>query len=129
MNKDKILDVLELEGLSECDDISYNKEIFILDSYYILDKAEIEAAKSFANENYKEDLDDTWYDEYYFPYLYDIVEDNIKEVLEEICEDEDIKGEFTICEMDRRVNDKCEVITMFSNNDFDVESVLENIDK
>lgn len=129
MDKEKILDILELEGISECDDVSYNSKEFIVNAYYIFDKAEIEAAKSFANENYKEVLDDTWYDENYFPYLYDVAGDNINEILEDIGEEENIKYDWILYEMDVKANDKCEVLFVFSKDDIEIEKIIDSIDK
>ncbi|KMT22693.1 hypothetical protein [Clostridium cylindrosporum] len=129
MKKDMILSVLEAEGLSEFDEIEYKKDFLVVDSYYVFDKAEIEAAISFANDNYKAEKDDTWYEEYYFPYLYDIAGDNIQEVLEELSEDEGVNAQLTICEMDIRSSDRCELLIVVSNNDFDMDKVLEDIEK
>lgn len=129
MNKDEILNILEEEGLGEFDEIKYKKGFYILDAYYVFDKAEIEAAKAYANESYGTTTNDTWYDEYYFPYLYDILGDNIEEVLEEISEDQGINAQLTLCEMDIKVSDKCEVIIVFSETEFDIDNILEDIEK
>lgn len=129
MNKDKIIRVLEKEGLCEFDEINYKKDFFILDCYYTFDKVELEAAREYANDNYKEETDDKWYDEYYFPYLYDIAADNIEEVIEEISEEDELVGNCTLCEMEIKSKDRCEIIIVFSNNDFDMDEVLESIDE
>ncbi len=129
MNKNKVINILENEGLYEIDEINYKKDYVILDAYYKFDKVEVEGAISFSNESCGEEKNDTWYEDYYFPYLYDIAIDNLSEVLEEIAEEEDIVIEFTLCEMDVKVNNKCEVIIVLSNKEFDMDEVLENIEK
>lgn len=129
MNKEKILKFMDLEGISECDDISYSNNEFIINAYYTFERAEVEAAKAFANESYKELTDDVWYDEYYFPYLYDIAGDNINEMLEDIKEEEGINYDWILYEMDIKANDKCEVLFVFSKNDIEIEKIIEKIDK
>lgn len=129
MNRQKILDVLEVEGIIECDDISYNKKEYIINGYYTFDKVETEGARSYANENYKEVTDDTWFDQYYFPYLYDIARDNMEEVLEEIAEEENINYDWSLYEMDVKIRDKCEVLIVFSGENIDMEKIIDNLEK
>lgn len=129
MNKKTIKTRLESEGISEIDEITYKNDFYIIDSIYEFDKVEIEAATVLANENYKDDKDDTWFEEHYGPYLYDVAADNLEEVIDEICEEEGLFADITLCEIDRNSSNKCGVIIIFSKNEFDIEKVLSDIEE
>lgn len=129
MNKEILKSILEKEGLSEIDEISYKKGFYIIDSYYEFDNVEVEAATQYANENYGDDKDDSWFEEFYSSYLFDIAGDNLEEVIDEICEENSLYADITLCEIERKAMNKVEVIIIFSEKEFDIEKVLDEIDQ
>lgn len=131
VNKKAILDYFEKEGLSEVDQIDYKEGILVYNFFYTFDKAEIDAAKDYANENNPEENgEDEWYEEYFIPYLTEIAGDNVKEIVEEICEEHNLEGEFVAYELDRFAYEQIEFIVVLASegSEIDIDDVLDNLD-
>lgn len=126
-----LLERLEKEGLNEVDEIQYKKGILVYNFFYVFDEAELEAAKSYSNENYDEENgEDEWYDEYFIPYLSEIAGDNVRDILEEICEDYNLFSEFAAFEMDRESYGQMELVVVLAEegNEFDMDEVLDELE-
>lgn len=126
MNKNEIIDFLDENGLNDIEEITYKKEFIVLRAFYDFDEEEIEAAKNYADNECNDDDSDKWREEYFLPFLSDISSDNIKEIMEDLTDKFDIDGQFVIYDVDNE--ERCEVIAIFSNEDFDIENVLEDLD-
>ncbi|MEG2893629.1 MAG: hypothetical protein RR840_09770 [Clostridium sp.] len=129
MNKELLKSLLEKEGLGEIDEINYKKEFYIVDSFYEFDKVEVDAAIMYANDGCGEDRDDEWFEEFYSTYLFDIAADNLEEVIDEICEKHKLFADITLCEIERKAMNKVEVIVVFSEKEFDIEKVIDEIEQ
>lgn len=88
MDKDRIINYLSTNGLSEVEEISFDGDGLALRFYYDFDDMEIEGAKACANNetDYEEDSN-PWIMEGIIPYLDDIANDSVDEILEEVMED------------------------------------------
>lgn len=88
MDKDRIINYLSTNGLSEVEEISFDGDGLALRFYYDFDDMEIEGAKACANNetDYEEDSN-PWIMEGIIPYLDDIANDGVDEILEEVMED------------------------------------------
>lgn len=131
LNKKKILEYLENEGLEEIDEIEYNKNIVVYNFFYSFDDAELDAAKEYANENYNEaEGEENWNEEFFLPYLNEMAADNVKDILEDICSELEINGEFMTYELERSRPEKCEFALVFaeSGQEFDIEEVMDELD-
>lgn len=95
MDFGRIIDLLEQNGVNDCEEIISEDNYSIIRFCYDFDKEEIDAARAYANEEsgLKEDSTE-WYENYYLSYLYDIAKDNLQEIMEEICEEFELEGEF-----------------------------------
>lgn len=126
-----LLERFEKEGFSEVDEIQYKNGILVYNFFYMFDEAELEAAKSYSNENYDEkNGEDEWYDEYFIPYLSEIAGDNIRDILEDICEDYNLSSEFAAFEMDRESYGQMEIVAVLAEegNEFDMNEVLDELE-
>lgn len=131
IDREKIIEFLENEGLNEIDVIDYkDKDVLVLNFFYTFDEAELEAAKQFANDNYEEDNEDEWYEEYFLPYLTDMAADNIRDIVDDLGEKFGVEGEFVLYEMDRDYHSECECILALAEKgkDFDIEDILDELE-
>lgn len=130
MDKKRIFEFLEKQGLSEIDELDYKEKIAVFDFFYAFDEAEIEAAKAYANDNYDDKGEDVWYDEYFLPYLVDIAVDNVKDIVEDLAEEYDLNVDFVTYEIDRQFFEQCEFVLVASDKDinFDIEKVMDDLD-
>ncbi|MCX7904482.1 MAG: hypothetical protein N2486_08210 [Caloramator sp.] len=131
LDRVKIIEFLENEGLNEIDVIDYRDEdVLVLNFFYTFDEAELEAAKQFANDNYEEENEDEWYEEYFLPYLTDMAADNIRDIIDDLGEKFGVEGEFVLYEMDRDYHNECECILALAEKgkDFDIEEILDELE-
>lgn len=131
IDREKIIEFLENEGLNEIDVVDYKDEdVLVLNFFYTFDEAELEAAKQFANDNYEEDNEDEWYEEYFLPYLTDMAADNIRDIVDDLGEKFGVEGEFVLYEMDRDYHNECECILALAEKgkDFDIEDILDELE-
>lgn len=95
MDFGRIIDLLEQNGASDCEEILSKENYSIIKFCYDFDKEEMDAARAYANEESGlEENSEEWYENYYISYLYDIARDNLQEIMEEICEEFELEGEF-----------------------------------
>ncbi|MBU5487836.1 hypothetical protein KQI77_06585 [Clostridium sp. MSJ-8] len=95
MNYENILDIMEENGLSDCDVIKNSDDHIVVEFCYDFDNDEKQAAKSYANDESGMNSDSPeWMEDYYVPYLYDVAKDNIQEIIEDICDEYDLEAEF-----------------------------------
>lgn len=126
MDYDKIISILEQNGMAEAEELVANDSYIVIRFCYDFDRDEMSAARKYANEEsgLEEDSSD-WYDNYYLAYLLDIAKDNIQEVIEEVCEEFDIEGEFReIKENESAEYMKGIAIFCEDSSDIDLEEIL-----
>ena len=88
MDSERIIYILEQNGVDDIEEIVSKDNYFVVRFCYEFDNEEISAAKAYSNEESQEEEGSSdWYSDWYLPYLYDIAKDNIQEVIEEICEE------------------------------------------
>ncbi|KYH30298.1 MULTISPECIES: hypothetical protein [Clostridium] len=127
MNKKEVLQFLRENGLEDVEEISAKNGLLVVRFFYEFDEDELEAARGYANDESEEDEDgDSWREEYYLPYLDDIATDNVGEIIEEVAEEFNVIGQYV--SYDSNEENRCEFIGVFSNEDFDIEEVLEELD-
>lgn len=127
MNKKDVLEFLRENELDDVEEISSKKGMLVVRFFYDFDEDELEAARGYANDESEDDEDaESWKEEYYLPYLNDIAADNVGEIIEEVVEEFDISGQYISYDLNEE--ERCEFIGVFSNEDFDIEEVLEELD-
>ncbi|MCY6484680.1 hypothetical protein OW763_10040 [Clostridium aestuarii] len=127
MNKKEIVNFLQNNGLSQVEEISYKEDILVLKFFYEFDKDEIDAAKSYADDE-SDDVKrgEIWNDGFFIPYLSDISEDNVGEIIEEITEEFDLIAQYVLYNGDYE-QEYNEFIGIFSKKDFEIEDILEKL--
>lgn len=131
LDKKKILERLEMEGLEEVDEIEYTEDIAVYNFFYSFDDAELDAAREFANENYDDaEGEDSWNEEYFLPYLLDVATDNVRDILEDLEEEFEMEGEFTVYELDKNRHDKAEFTIVLGEEglEFDIEDIMDELE-
>lgn len=122
MNKIKIFNMLEDDGLYDLKEIKKNNDVLVVNFKYEFDDLEISGAESYANEEYgKDEKDDSWYDDYYLPYLNDMAIDNVEDIMDEICEEESLDYEFIAYELSKEQIDYVEFVAVFFKDEIDFE--------
>jgi hypothetical protein len=131
INRQAIMEFLEREGLDEVDEIEYKESILVYNFFYTFDDDEMDAAKSYANENYDpEKGEEQWYEEYFLPYLTDVAADNVKDMLDDLCEEFELEGEFIVYEIERESYEQCEFALVVAprGKQFNMDEILEELD-
>lgn len=130
MNKDKILELLEDNGITDVEELKFKDEVLVLRFYYDFDEDEQKAAKAYANdESGEEEGNETWVEEFYKPYLSDLAIDNAGDVLEDVMEELQIEAQFIAYDIDSEDMTYNEFVGTFceSGKNVDIESVLEEL--
>ncbi|MBX4265880.1 hypothetical protein [Clostridium estertheticum] len=131
MNKQYIVNFLSKNDLSDIAEIQYKKGTVALKFKYYYDDAEIEAAKSYADDegNFKEEKED-WYEEFFLPYLSDISADNVEDIMEECAEKMEIEYEFIGCDISEDAYEFNEFAVVFygKESDIDTDDILLELD-
>lgn len=91
MEKYRIINFLENNGLTEVEEVFSEDNKLALKFYYDFEEVEIQGAKACAKDetDYEEDSN-PWIVEGVIPYLDDIATDNVEEILEEVMEEFEI---------------------------------------
>lgn len=94
MDKAKVLDYLEDNDLEIIDDVDYENSL-VVKIVYEFDEPEINAAKSYANEetDFEENTME-WIKQGVISYLDDIAQDSVEDIMENLVEDLDVEVEF-----------------------------------
>jgi hypothetical protein len=127
MDSERIIYILEQNGIDEVEEIVSSENYFVVRFCYEFDNEEINAARAYSNDESQEEEGSTdWYSDWYTPYLYDIAKDNIQEVIEEICEEFDIEGEFKELESQKGEIDYMKGIAIFcqDSSEVDLDDIL-----
>lgn len=126
MKISEILGYLEDEGLSEIEELTGTDEYSIVKFFYDFDNDEIEAAKSFANEECDDEAQsDEWYREWYNPYLMDIANDNVESSFEDIMDDFEVSAFFKVLEGDIGDTNFVKYIAVISESEeLELEDIL-----
>lgn len=129
MNKKEILEFLQENDLSDVEDLGFKGNLYVIRFFYEFDEDELAGARGYANdESEDEEEGEDWKEGYYLPYLNDIAADNVGEIMEEAMEEFDVNAQYVSYDIDREREDRCEFIAVFSNEDFDIEEVLEELE-
>lgn len=131
MNKQGIMESLEKEGFIEIDSIDYSDKVTAYNFFYLFDEEELDAAKDYANDGYKEENgEDSWYEEFFLPYLTELAGDNVSDLVEELCLQYSLEGDFAIYEMDRARQEQCEFTVVFAEKGtkFDIEKLMDELE-
>lgn len=126
MDINEIIYFLEKNGLTEAEELKNEDNYTVIKFYYDFDKDEIEAARSYANEESDYEAEsDTWYSEYYVPYLKDLAADEVEAVLEDVSDEFELMSKFILTDIEYGNNDSITYIAVFTE-DMD-ENELEEI--
>lgn len=92
MDSLEIINYLEENNFADIEEVKQDDDYTIIKFYYDFDKDEINAAKSYSNEesDYDEESEE-WYKEYYIPFLKDIAVDNAEEIIEELVDEFEVE--------------------------------------
>lgn len=127
MDFEKLVELLEENGLSEVEVKVHNSNYVTIEFIYEYDFEETSAARQYANEESDEEEDSLeWTENYYSTYLDDIVNDEVQEIVEDICEELDIEGVFRKVEEESQVGDmyKGRIVFCKDSTEVDIESIL-----
>jgi hypothetical protein len=129
VNKKEILDFLKENDLNDVEELKSKGKLYVFKFFYEFDEDELGGARGYANDESEDEEDgDDWKEGYYLPYLNDIAADNVGEIIEEAMEEFDVNAQYVSYDVDKEKEDKCEFIAVFSNEDFDIEEVLEDLE-
>ena len=131
MKKQCIIDFLNKNDLSDISEIEYKKGTIALKFKYYYDDVEVDAAKTYANEegSIKQNKEE-WYEEFFLPYLSDISADNVEDIMEECGEEMKIEYEFIGCDISEDAYEFNEFAVVFyeENSDIEIDDILMELD-
>lgn len=128
MDSDKILDVLDENGLSDLEIVNEQDNYIVIKFSYDFDDEEKKGAKSYANEESDLEEDSSeWLSDWYLSYLYDVAKDNIQEIVEEICEDFELEGEYRTIEDENTEFMRTVLVLCQDSSEIDMEEILSEI--
>lgn len=132
MNKEKIIQSLTENSLNDIEDLSYSDEAVILSFFYDFDEEELKAAKAYANDECKEEVEsEKWYYDYFLPYLSDLSVDNVGEIIEHIMEEVNVEAQYMTYELDKENHNYNEFTAVFyeKGKEIDLDKILDKLDK
>lgn len=130
MDKEKIINFLQSNGLEEVEDLSYD-DIIVLKFFFDFDDDELKAARAYASDECEEEEEsDTWYDEFYLQYLNELAVDNVGEVIEDLMEELEIEAQYMSYELDKENHEYSEFVAVFYNKgkELDLDQILDKIE-
>ena len=131
MNSKDIIKVLENNGLSDIEEISYKEGFAVIRFFYDFDEDELKAARAYAKDECEEEEEsESWYEDYFLPYLNDLAIDNVGEVMEEIMEEFRAEAQYISYELDSENYEYNEFVAVVVSGDKDlnIEEVLDELD-
>lgn len=131
MNSKDIIKVLENNGLSDIEEISYKEGFAVIRFFYDFDEDELKAARAYAKDECEEEEEsESWYEDYFLPYLNDLAIDNVGEVMEEIMEEFGAEAQYISYELDSENYEYNEFVAVVVSGDKDlnIEEVLDELD-
>ncbi len=125
MDKEKIINYLKDNDLSDVEILSQQKDLAAVRFYYDFDDTELKAAEAYAKDQAGDEKDEAWFQDYYIPYLTEVAVDNVGDIIEDLMAEMKVKAQFISYEMEED-NDYSEFIAIFYNGeeDIDIEDVL-----
>jgi hypothetical protein len=132
MERSRIVEFLEDNGLSEIEEIKYNDKVVLLKFDFDFDEEELEAARAYADDECEEEKEgDSWYDEYFLNYLNELAVDTVGEVTEDLMEELSLQAQFASYELTKENHTYNEFMCVFYENgiDVDLDEILDEIDK
>lgn len=127
MDISEIINYLQENDLSEVEEKKQDSNTTIIEFSYDFDKDELNAAKSYSNEESDfESESDEWYNEYYIPFLKDIAIDNVSSIIEEIIDEFEVEGKYKEIGMDGGNSQYFKFLAAFSTqlSDLELEEIL-----
>lgn len=131
MDKQKIVNFLEDNGISEIKEINYDNEVILLKFFFDFDEEEIEAAKAYANDECEEEAEsDSWYKDFFLPYLNELATDTVGDIIEDSMEELNIEAQFVSYEVSKDDYSYNEFTAVFYENgkDVDLNKILDRIE-
>ncbi|WP_055665710.1 hypothetical protein [Desnuesiella massiliensis] len=131
MNSKDIIKVLENNGLSDIEEISYKEGFAVIRFFYDFDEDELKAARAYAKDECEEEEEsESWYEDYFLPYLNDLAIDNVGEIMEEIMEEFGAEAQYISYELDSENYEYNEFVAVVVSGDKDlnIEEVLDELD-
>jgi hypothetical protein len=130
IDKNKVLEFLNENDVTEVEELKHDEEMFVIRFYYDFDDAELKSARAYADdESGEESESDKWYEEFYLPYLNDLAVDNMGEVMEEAMGDLELEAQYVAYEADKDNQDYCEFVAVFykKGSDVEIEALLDEL--
>lgn len=131
MNSKDIIKVLENNGLSDIEEVSYKEGFAVIRFFYDFDEDELKAARAYAKDECEEEEEsESWYEDYFLPYLNDLAIDNVGEIMEEIMEEFGAEAQYISYELDSENYEYNEFVAVVVSGDKDlnIEEVLDELD-
>lgn len=131
MNSKDIIKVLENNGLSDIEEVSYKEGFAVIRFFYDFDEDELKAARAYAKDECEEEEEsESWYEDYFLPYLNDLAIDNVGEIMEEIMEEFGAEVQYISYELDSENYEYNEFVAVVVSGDKDlnIEEVLDELD-
>jgi hypothetical protein len=132
MERSRIVEFLEDNGLSEIEEIKYNDKVVLLKFDFDFDEEELESARAYADDECEEEKEgDSWYEEYFLNYLNELAVDTVGEVTEDLMEELSLQAQFASYELTKENHTYNEFMCVFYENgiDVDLDEILDEIDK
>jgi hypothetical protein len=132
MEKEKLIDYLVKNGLTDIEELPYKGKALVLRCFYDFDDEELKAARAYSNDEAGEDKEeesDSWYEEFFLPYLNDLAIDNVGEILEDTMEEFETGAQYISYEADMENHEYVEFIAVFfsDEDDVEIEKVLDEL--
>ncbi len=131
MNKEKIIECLLKDGLSDIEDLNC-EEALALRFFYDFDEEEVKAAKAYANDECGDEVEgDKWYYEYFLPYLSDLAVDNVGETIENVMGELNIDAQYMTYELDKENHSYGEFVAVFyeKGKDIELDTILDKLEQ
>lgn len=118
MDFNKIINILDENGLSEIEDLKTKDDIFLVKFFLDFDEDVLSAARSYSNEesDYEEESNE-WFKEYFIPYLYEYANDEVVDIIEEIVEELDVLGEVMAFQMEISNYESIQFMALFTKEE------------
>jgi hypothetical protein len=132
MNKEKIIQCLEENGLNDIEDLNCSDEAVVLKFFYDFDDEELKASKAYASDECKDEIEsEKWYYDYFLPYLSDLAVDNVGQIIENIMEEVNLEAQYTTYELDKENYNYNEFTAIFyeKGKDIDLDKILDKLEE
>ena len=130
MDKNKIVEFLNSNELSDIEELEYKEGTLVYRLFYDFDDAELASARAYANDECKEEAEsEAWFEEFFLPYLNDLAIDNVGEILQDAIDEFGVNVQYVSYEADMENYEYVEFIAVFHNEgtSVEIEEVLDEL--